>query len=216
MPTPTKGYYLPDGTQVPGTTTVLGALAGAPNDALLWWAVKLERRGLNWEEQRRRAADVGTLIHDILEKFPDPMPACPSWVTGAEWQRAKSAYEAFAAWDADVQPVEVAKEVQLVSVRHQAGGTFDRIDRIGGTLVIIDHKTGKHVDKKKVAAQLAAYADMALETGLVKEPIREGLILHYPEGKFFPIRISEQEMDSGLELFKVARQAYRLFQEWPR
>jgi RecB family exonuclease len=216
MPTPKQGYTNKAGESIPGATTVLGALSGAPVDALLGWAAKLAKDGLDWRSERQRSADVGTFIHDVLEQFPDPLPPRPAWMTQEEWDRTVAAYSAFAGWFIDVGPVEVAKEVQLVSETLQAGGTFDRIDRIHGVLTISDHKTGKTIDIKKIAAQLAAYAQMALETGLVNEPIRDGLILHYPQGKFKPVRISPDQMDAGLELFKVARQAYRLFKEFPR
>jgi RecB family exonuclease len=201
---------------VPGTTTVLNALSGAPVDALLSWSAKLAREGLDWRSERERSANVGTHIHDVLERYPDPLPARPAWMTSDEWARTVAAYGAFADWDAAVQPVSIAKEVQLVSEELQAGGTFDRIDRINGVLTISDHKTGKSIDIKKIAAQLAAYAHMAFETGLVSEPIREGLVLHYPLGRFKPVRISETQMAAGLELFKIARKAYAAFKDFPR
>jgi RecB family exonuclease len=216
VPTPKQGYTNKAGVAVPGCTTVLNALSGAPVDALLGWAAKLAHEGLDWKSERQRSADVGTLIHDILEKYPDPLPARPPWTTPDEWARVQAAYGAYAAWDADIQPVIVAQEVQLVSEELQAGGTFDLIAKISGVLTIADHKTGKSIDVKKIAAQLAMYAHTAYETGLVKEPIKEGLILHYPMGRFKPVRINEAQMTAGLELFKIARAAYAAFKDFPR
>lgn len=215
MPTPRLGYTNKAGAPIPGCTTVLGALSGAPVDALLGWAAKLARDGLDWKSERQRSADVGTFIHDTLEHYPDPLPKRPLWVTNEEWAKVERAYAAYADWDAEVQPRVLHHEVQLVSEEHQAGGTFDAILDISGS-VIMDHKTGKTIDLPKVAAQLAFYAAAALENGLVKQPIERGLILHYTPKGLRPIELSAAQLAAGLDLFKVARSAYRLFKEFPR
>ena len=216
MPTPKKGYTNAAGIPIPGCTTVLSALNNGPNDPLLHWAAKLAKEGLNWQSERQRSADVGTFIHDALEHYPDPLPARALWMTNEEWARVVAAYRAYAEWEASVQPKIVAHEVHLVSEDLQAGGTFDFIAEIGGELVVCDHKTGKSIDVPKVAAQLAMYAHAAKETGLVGRPIKKGLILHYPLKKFRPVEVNAEQLAAGLELFKTARNAYRLFKEFPR
>lgn len=216
MPTPRQGYYNKAGVPIPGCTSILSSLAGAPVDALLGWAAKLARDGLDWKSERERSANTGTWIHDALEHYPDPLPPRPAWMTDEEWTKAQRAYTDYAQWDSSVKPRILHQEIQLVSEAHQAGGTFDMVIELNGVGYLADHKTGKTIDVPKVAAQLSFYAAAALETGLVKRPIERGLILHYTPRGLKPIELSPTQMNAGLELFKLARAAYRAFKEFPR
>lgn len=224
MPTPRDGYFSVTGEKLPGCTTILSALSGIPSDVLCHWAVKLSKEGKYFKEERQRAADVGTFVHDVNEKYPDAMPPRPLWMANDEWQFAVGCYAEYAAWRASVAPVIVAQEVQLVSEVHRCGGTFDLMMSISNELVIGDHKTGKTVDLPKVAAQLAFYGEVALEVGLIKQPVRRGVILHYTrketrEGikvRLKPIELDAVMMAHGFELFKTARRAYDLFKSFPR
>jgi hypothetical protein len=216
MPTPKAGYFNAKGEPLPGCTTILSALSGGSNDPLLSWAVKLAKEGLDWRKERERSAQLGTFIHDVLEKYPDSLPPRAAWMTPEEWERTVRAYSDYAEWHSGVNPVVVAQEVQLVSESHQAGGTFDLILRLGDDYVIADHKTGKTLDLPKIAAQLSFYATAAVERGLVDRPIRRGLVLHYTPKGLKPIELSAPQLDHGLELFKHARAAYSLFKTFPR
>jgi hypothetical protein len=212
--TPKKGYFLKDGSKVPGATTVLSALSFGSSDGLLYWAGKLAKQGLDWKSERQRSADVGTFIHDTIEHFPDPLPPRPLWATNEEWDKIRGAYAEYAEWESSVSPRVIAAEINMVSEELRCGGTFDSILEIGGEVVIADVKTGSMIETAKVAAQLSAYAAMAYEVGIVKAPIRRGLILHVPK-KLRPIEINAEQMDAGLALFKTARAAYAQMKEFP-
>jgi hypothetical protein len=218
MPTAHQGYFNKAGVQIPGTTTVMKAVnAGPPTDALCYWAAGLAKRGLNWKDERDRAGTLGTFIHDILENFPKPLPMNPGTFTPDEWKRVVAAYGAFAEWDAMVQPGLLHHEVQLVSELHQYGGCFDAVWRIGGDVVMGDHKTGKSASPKTWAMQLAAYRQLVEENGLVERgAIRRGLVLHYPEGKFRPVEIGEHQLAAGWDLFLTARRAYDQLGAFPK
>lgn len=215
MPHPRQGYTNKAGEPIPGCTTVLSALNGAPADGLITWGVNLHKQGLDWRTERQRSADVGTFIHDVLETYPNPLPPRPVWMTEEEWAKTIKAYSDYASWYAAINPKIVAHEVQLVSEELQCGGTFDLILDVAGALIIADHKTGKSIDKPKVAAQLACYALMARENGIGGD-IKEGLILHYTAKGLKPVKLNEAQMAAGLELFKTARKAYGLFKSFPR
>lgn len=217
MPTPRDGYRNKAGDLVPGCTTVLSSISTGPNDPLLWWAVKCERAGDSWIDARERSARLGTWIHDALDRYPDPLPAsAPGWMTAEEWGKARGDFEAYAEWESRVQPRVIAHEVQTVSEDLQAGGTFDQIVEIAGTPTVLDFKTGKSVDIRKVTAQLAMYAHAAYEAGIVRSPIRAGLILHFSPKGLKPIGIDPEQLSAGLDLFRAARSVYRLLKEFPK
>lgn len=197
---------------------MLNVICAGSNDALLGWAAKCEREGKSWKRERQRAAAIGTACHDAIEHYPEPLGPRPLWTTDEEWERIQRNYEDFKAWCISVRPRILAKEVHLVSERHQAGGTPDAISEFPGHpgRVIVDYKTGKTLDLPKVSAQLAFYADAALENGLVKEPIRRGLVLHFTPAGLRPYELGPEHLDAGLLLWRCARQVYRTFKEFPK
>ena len=67
MPTPRKGYFLKDGTKVPGTTTIIGRFK--ESGALIAWAYKRGKDGLELYDSRDKAAEIGTIIHGLVERF---------------------------------------------------------------------------------------------------------------------------------------------------
>jgi hypothetical protein len=216
MPTAKQGYFNAAGVQIPGCTTVMQSLSFGSADPLMYWAIGLAKQGLDPKTERQRAADLGTFIHDCLEQFPAPLPQRPGWMTNDEWQRVLAAYTNYAEWDAQVQPQVLHHEVQLVSEEYQYGGCFDLVARIGDTVVLLDHKTGKTADKLKWAVQLGAYRQLIEENKLVDGHIREAIVLHYPVLKFRPVQITSEQLDQGFALFKTALQARRLFQGFPK
>ena len=129
---------------------------------MLGWAAKLAREGKSFKEERQRSADVGTAIHDALEKYEET-PTRPAWMSDDEWARLVDARKGWIKWLADFNPEIIAQERQLVSAKYRAGGTFDNLLRLNGKVYVGDHKTGKSVDRAKVGAQLAFYGALVAE-----------------------------------------------------
>ena len=63
---PKEEYYLKDGTQVPGVTTVLASL-GWKIDGIKWWAWKLGTKGIKLMDASKEATDAGTIAHYLIE-----------------------------------------------------------------------------------------------------------------------------------------------------
>ena len=66
-PHPASGYRLKDGTKVPGTTGIIGRFK--ESGALIYWAYKRGKDGLELYESRDRAATLGTIVHEMAERY---------------------------------------------------------------------------------------------------------------------------------------------------
>ncbi len=157
-PTPRACYFTKDGTKVPGTTTVIGRFK--ESGALIYWAYNRGKNGLELYESRDKAAEIGTLVHDMVERFirgEDPLSAITTPLNDADTKAVNGAYSAFQEWF-DSNKFEVThQEIQLVSETHKYGGTPDAIARDSkGRLILLDWKTSDSVYMDHLV-QLGAY-----------------------------------------------------------
>lgn len=155
---PTIDYKLQDGTRVPGTTTIIGRFKESA--ALIGWAYKQGKQGLDLYKSRDDAAEAGTLAHDLVEQFLQDRETPPAMSPGVEEDIANWAwrgYEAFQRWEQHNQFSYVGTEMHLVSEKFRFGGTPDAVARTPeGELVMLDWKTsnGLYLDH---VIQVAAY-----------------------------------------------------------
>lgn len=133
-------------------------------------------------------ANAGTALHafteriDIGEQVEVPPP----------WDADLAAYRAAVA-NAGVEVLPEYVERVIVNRTYGVAGTFDRIARVGGRLVIADLKTGRDLSYgwQEIAVQLAIYAtaDAVFDTATGRyEPMPEvdqhrGLVIHLPVGQ---------------------------------
>lgn len=158
MPTPKTGYFLKDGTRVPGTTTVIGRFK--ESGALIAWAYKRGKDGLDLYESRDKAAELGTIVHEMVQEYVggnDPSLIIPGTLTNADRNAIDSAFEAFLEWFEAGSFTIVEQEMQLVSETYKFGGTPDAVARDSkGRLVLLDWKTSDGVYSDHLV-QLGAY-----------------------------------------------------------
>jgi hypothetical protein len=156
MPTPTKGYFRKDGTKVPGTTTIIGRFKDS--GGLIHWAYNRGKEGLELYESRDKAAELGTIVHGMVEEFiRGGEPLIPITLSEADMLSVTSAFDAFEEWFDSNKFKVVTQEIPLVSEAYGYGGTPDAIALDGkGRLVLLDWKTsdGVYVDH---LVQLGAY-----------------------------------------------------------
>ena len=147
MPTPKSGYFTKDGTKVPGTTTVIGRFK--ESGALIFWAYKRGKDGLELYESRDKAAELGTIVHEMVEEYirgGNPYNVVPTAITLEDQAQIVSAFEAFEEWFESNKFQIVEQEIQLVSEIHKYGGTPDAIAiDAKGRLVLLDWKTSSGV-----------------------------------------------------------------------
>lgn len=157
MPHPKDGYRLKNGTKVPGTTTIIGRFK--ESGALIAWAYKRGKDGLELYDSRDKAAEIGTIVHEMVERYIADMDAMEParGLDEHDQLQAISAFEAFEEWFEMNQLKVVAQEMQLVSETHKFGGTPDAVaEDSKGRLVLLDWKTsdGVYMD---YLCQLGAY-----------------------------------------------------------
>lgn len=219
MPHPRKGYFLADGTKVPGTTTILARFKDS--GALIRWAWK---RGKDFPDEdlyasRDDAANIGTAAHAMVElriRGKDPESADELKALDAQGQqKARNAFGMYEKWAAMSNLEIVDQEMQLVSEIYRFGGTPDAIGRVGGELCLIDWKTSNGVYADYLL-QIAAYRllweeshpDMPLCGGfhLCRFSKEHGDFAHHYYG----------ELESAAKMFIHLRAAYEYDAELKR
>lgn len=156
MARPTTGYRLSNGKRVPGTTTIIGRFK--ESGALIYWAYKRGLEGVPLYEERDKAAELGTVVHEMAEEhIKGNEPSIPAYLEGDDRHAVESAYSAYREWFDNTHLTVVSQEMALVSEEHRFGGTPDAIAVDGkDRLVLIDFKTSNGIYSDYLY-QLAAY-----------------------------------------------------------
>ena len=137
-------YFLSDGTQVPGGSTI--SKIGDDPGALIHWAWKLGCEGKNYRDVSKEACDIGTLAHFYIECFLNNQVADLSDYTQEERDKALVCYHKFLEWWETQELEVVATEIQLVNEAFRYGGTIDLIAKHkNGDYVLLDFKTSKKI-----------------------------------------------------------------------
>ena len=206
MPMPRNGYYLKDGTRVPGTTTVIGRFK--ESGALLRWAFQQGKDGKNdLYEDRDKAADIGTCVHNMVERNVrgggvEECRAMADEILPTPEMRAKamSGFDAYLAWARNCKIEIIAQEIQMVSEAYRFGGTPDAIGKIGDDLVLLDYKTSNGVYTDYLI-QLAAYKNL-WEENHPDKPINGG---------FHLLRFAKEHGDFAHHYYAKLDEAWRQF-----
>mgnify|MGYP000970549762 CR=1 FL=1 len=210
MPTPRAGYFLADGTKVPGVTTILSRWKDS--GGLLQWAFKQGQSGARTlYEERDKAADIGTLAHSMVEhRLTGRDPANALAGQPEDYcVKARTAYAAFDAWMSQTQAKVISAEEPMVSERYKFGGTPDVVLRMpDGRLALGDVKTSNGIYRDYLM-QVAAY-------GILWDENHEEKIT----GGFHIMRFSKEapdfehryfaELSEAALLFTTLRDAYSL------
>ncbi len=187
MPTPKAGYFLKDGTKVPGTTTICGAYKDA--GGLIHWSWEQGRAGI-------KEPNLTEVANALLNAFRDGSgletikALLKEGMQGLDYRETRDkaadigtlvhaaieanirgeappvmeeiperAYRAFLKWQAQNNLEILEQEVQLVSEEFKYGGTLDAVGIADGKHTLLDWKTSKGVYKNYLL-QLAAYAQL--------------------------------------------------------
>lgn len=191
-----RTYELPDGTKVPGVTTILGLLA---KPWLLEWVWRQGLKGNDYKKIRDQAAEMGTLTHEmIVAYFQGKEPDTKNY-TKVQIDKAENALISFFEWEKrhSIEPIYIEKP--LVSEKYKYGGTIDLLCYLDGTRTLVDFKTSKSIYDDQLY-QVAAYAKLISENG------------HTPED-IFVVRIGRDETE-GFEVrsIKNTEQLFQVFE----
>jgi hypothetical protein len=166
-------YFLSDGTQVPGGSTI--SKIGDDAGALIHWAWKLGCEGKNYRDVSKEACDIGTLAHFYIECFLNNQVADLSDYTQDERDKALVCYHKFLEWWEGQKLRKVYTEIQLVHEELRYGGTIDLIaERDNGEFVLLDFKTSKKISDS-YWRQCAGYAQLfnLNNPQMVRKPFNE-------------------------------------------
>lgn len=200
MGRPKDGYFNAAGDRVSGTTTIIGRFK--ESGGLLQWAFKQGQSGApSLYAERDKAAEAGTLAHDMIEARILGKPFVPAnCIDPAIMAKAQNAYAQFLEWQEQTRIEIVATEKPYVSERHQFGGTVDAIGRdMKGRIVLLDWKTSNAI-YTDMLVQLAAYALLLEEC----EPT------YTPQG-FHLLRVAKESADFAHHFYGELEQAKRSF-----
>lgn len=200
--------------QVPSVTTVLEILN---KPALVYWSNNLGLEGIKVTEYVDDKAKIGSLSHFIVECYlKNLQPDFTEFnATDEQIELAKQCADKFFEWEnCQAEFVPIASELQLVSEKHQYGGTCDCIAVLNGKLTLIDFKTCNAI-YDEARQQVAAYKEQINENFEVIEPklkelgydfteIQEVVILRIgrnSEEGFEHLPIPKNVLDIGFEIF---------------
>jgi len=159
------------------------SLAAADNlnawrsDADAFLAIPIER--FDYRAARDRAADAGTIAHEMVEDFIRGRDIDASKHPAELVALATPAYEAFREWADSSKLQTIETEVPLVSETHRFGGTRDAI-MVNGKRACGDWKTSNAIYPEYLL-QLAGYGVLDEEAGNVLD------------GGFHLLKFSKQE-----------------------
>lgn len=149
------------GKRVKRTTTIINRFK--ESGGLVYWAWDLGMQGIDYRDERNKAADAGTIAHEMIESYFTNNQFDSFQYDHCLVEIAKTAFESFLQWytHSPIKPLKasngrVMSEVQLVSEKYQYGGTIDLVAFYGDKLCLFDWKTSKSL-REDYFIQLAAY-----------------------------------------------------------
>lgn len=218
---PTKKYKV-EGKRVPGVTTVIKTSLGWGKEGLLHWAWEQGMEGLDFREEREKAAGAGTIAHAMCEADIKgwPLPLLPFEADAQErenWLKAETAFRAYRDWVELSKLRLIVSEASFVSPKVRCGGTIDAVADFDGRTELIDFKTSKGLYPDHLI-QVAAYRELwehgePFETELTegRSPIHGVHILRFSkEGDFHHHHWPVARMEKPWRAFELLRELYDL------
>ena len=178
--------------KIVGVTTALNILA---KPALIGWAYKSGRDGLELYESRDKAANVGTIIHARIMAHFLGYEIDNFNISPEVWKLTDNSLLSFFEWARPRKLKPILVETPLVSDKYNYGGTPDVYGEMDDKLTLLDFKTGAGL-YPEFFVQLAAYSKLLIEN---KYPHEKIIILNIPksEGDSFQV---QQVSSDNLEL----------------
>lgn len=201
-------YKTKGGERVPGASTV--SKIGSDPEALIAWSWKCGTEGLDYRKVRDGAADVGSLVHFLIQSFLRGEEADLSEFSVADQEKAMICFTKFLIFWEQENLTAIATEVPFVSETYRYGGTLDTVatDR-DGRVVLLDYKSSKAV-YWEMLSQLSAYEMLWNEHSNGDMQVNRRAIVRI--GKLDPINDFEYRWLPGLQkefsLFRAQLELY--------
>ncbi len=197
---------------IPEAALATGFDLNNPNieEAISWaFSVGQERKNQSLYGKRDKAAEIGTVAHEILHQREKGFEIDNSNIQKEVWKLALECVKSHDKWFEDQSIKTILFEKDFVSEKKSYGGTLDKLAEINGELSLLDYKTGKDIYEENFI-QLTAYINLAIEQGY---PVKRGIAINMPKtkGNSFAIKSVPVETLFKAGYFKwflAARDAY--------
>ncbi len=206
---PTSDYRDSEGKRLPGTTTIINRFKDS--GGLIYWAWDQGKQGLDFRQTRDKAADAGTIAHDMIEHFIHDRAFSNDAYPGADQETfalADKGFRAFIDWFEQTRLTVHVTEIPLVSEELRFGGTPDAIGMQQDEYVLLDWKTGNRLYTDHII-QVAAYRHL-WELHNPDKLLRSAHILRVGKeyGDFHHHAFPNEVIDLGWDAFKRMRRLY--------
>ena len=161
-------YKTSKGEPCVGVTTVLNIMA---KPALIAWANRLGLDGIDSTKYVDGLADIGTLIHYLIECDCNFIEPELGEYSQNEITVAMFAYKKWEDWKKIHSFELISSELQLISDTLKVGGTCDIYAKVDGKLTLLDIKTSKAV-YGEARTQVVAYKHLLEENNKIVESCR--------------------------------------------
>lgn len=196
-------YFLKDGTEVAGASSIAGIF---DKPALLGWAVNCFKSGRDYNEVKREAGEIGTLLHYRVECHIKGTKEDLSEYGQKYIDITNKPLAEYIAYEKSVGLEVLHSELQLTSELYRFGGTVDIYGKQGDKYVLDDLKTGSglYPDTK---LQIAGYRQLLIENGYQVDACNF-LKVDKETGTLTPIPVTD--LDESWGLFKMIIPVYSL------
>ena len=206
-------YVNAAGTRVPGCTTITGVMDKA---ALVPWANKLGLQGIEVGKYVDELATIGTLAHYMIEcHLKGEKPDLDAY-SKDQIDTAENGYLKFLEWQKEVGFEARLIEQQMVSEKHQYGGTIDAygiMKKQGDKKILCDIKTCKAVYDDHFT-QVAGYDLLLLEHGYEVDEVHI-IRVGRSEDEGFEDKVCHK-LDLHVKRFLICRDLYEVNKEIKR
>ena len=195
---PTVDYKI-DNKKVPSVTTILGRFKNATG--LLIWANQIGLKGQLYQDELKKAGDIGTALHDLAE-----IHIKEEYYELPEDEKVRNCFNQFLEWWDNNNYKVTWTEKHFCSEKYLYGGTPDLLVNEN---ILVDFKTSKGIYSDYLV-QGSAYAKLIEENENRK--IDKFIICRFPkDNSQTEIKeFSKEDLDNAFSYFELLRKAFDL------
>ena len=195
---PTVDYKI-DNKKVPSVTTILGRFKNATG--LLIWANQIGLKGQLYQDELKKAGDIGTALHDLAE-----IHVKEEYYELPQDEKVRNCFNQFLEWWDNNNYKVTWTEKHFCSEKYLYGGTPDLLVNEN---ILVDFKTSKGIYSDYLV-QGSAYAKLIEENENRK--IDKFIICRFPkDNSQTEIKeFSKEDLDNAFSYFKLLRKAFDL------
>jgi hypothetical protein len=195
---PTVDYKI-DNKKVPSVTTILGRFKNATG--LLIWANQIGLKGQLYQDELKKAGDIGTALHDLAE-----IHIKEEYYELPQDEKVRNCFNQFLEWWDNNNYKVTWTEKHFCSEKYLYGGTPDLLVNEN---ILVDFKTSKGIYPDYLV-QGSAYAKLIEENENRK--IDKFIICRFPkDNSQTEIKeFSKEDLDNAFSYFELLRKAFDL------